>query len=96
MITMPNFQFRFCLKPLSIAMLSIGLTACTGPTSPVNNLKPVTKDASLKPSDQSGESSTLNDSAERQVNLLFIKFLLACLETRIQITSLGAQLSTMG
>ena len=49
-------------------MLSIGLTACTGPTSPVNNLKPVTKDASLKPSDQSGESSTLNDSAERQGN----------------------------
>ncbi len=66
MITMPNFQFRFCLKPLSIAMLSIGLTACTGPTSPVNNQKPVIKDASLKPSGQSGESSTLNDSAERQ------------------------------
>ena len=66
MITMPNFQFRFCLKPLSIAMLSIGLTACTGPTSPVNNQKPVTKDASLKPFGQSGESSTLNDSAERQ------------------------------
>ena len=66
MITMPNFQFRFCLKPLSIAMLSIGLTACTGPTSPVNNQKPVIKDASLKPFGQSGESSTLNDSAERQ------------------------------
>ena len=66
MITMPNFQFRFCLKPLSIAMLSIGITACTGPTSPVNNQKPVTKDASLKPFGQSGESSTLNDSAERQ------------------------------
>lgn len=63
---MPNFQFRFCLKPLSIAMLSIGITACTGPTSPVNNQKPVTKDASLKPFGQSGESSTLNDSAERQ------------------------------
>ena len=66
MITMPNFQFRFCLKPLSIAMLSIGITACTGPTSSVNNQKPVTKDASLKPFGQSGESSTLNDSAERQ------------------------------
>ena len=63
---MPNFQFRFCLKPLSIAMLSIGITACTGPTSSVNNQKPVTKDASLKPFGQSGESSTLNDSAERQ------------------------------
>jgi len=47
-------------------MLSIGITACTGPTSPVNNQKPVTKDASLKPFGQSGESSTLNDSAERQ------------------------------
>ena len=47
-------------------MLSIGLTACTGPTSPVNNQKPVIKDASLKPFGQSGESSTLNDSAERQ------------------------------
>ena len=63
---MPNFQFRFCLKPLSIAMLSIGLTACTGPTPPVNNQKPVIKDASLKASGLSGESSTLNDSAERQ------------------------------
>lgn len=66
MIAMPNFQFRFCLKPLSIAMLSIGLTACTGPTSPVNNQNPVIKDASLKPFGQNGESSTLNDSAERQ------------------------------
>jgi len=47
-------------------MLSIGLTACTGPTSLVNNQKPVIKDASLKASGQSGESSTLNDSAERQ------------------------------
>ena len=47
-------------------MLSIGITACTGPTSPVNNQKPVIKDASLKPFGQSGESSTLNDSAERQ------------------------------
>ena len=32
MITMPRIQRRFCLKPLSFVVLSIGLAACSGPS----------------------------------------------------------------
>lgn len=66
MITMSNFQFRFSLKPLSVAMLSMGLTACSGPSTPVSNKNTAGKEASHTVLSQSSGSSTVSDSAERQ------------------------------
>ena len=63
---MSNFQFRFSLKPLSVAMLSMGLTACSGPSTPVSNKNTAGKEASHTVLSQSSGSSTVSDSAERQ------------------------------
>ncbi|MFZ8199906.1 alpha-amylase family protein [Alteromonas portus] len=66
MITMPNLQLRFCLKPLSIAMLSIGITACSGPSSPANNQTLEGERGKPLASKQQGDMKTHSDIDERQ------------------------------
>nr|WP_240692182.1 alpha-amylase family protein [Alteromonas portus] len=66
MITMPNLQLRFCLKPLSIAMLSIGITACSGPSSPANNQTLEGERGKPLVSKQQGDMKTHSDIDERQ------------------------------
>ncbi len=63
---MPNFHSRFCLKPLTVAMLAIGLCACSGPSS-VSNQNASGADSSPTSSSQSdsAEMSNLNSTEQR-------------------------------
>ncbi|WP_251139960.1 alpha-amylase family protein [Alteromonas sp. ALT199] len=63
---MPKSQLRFCLKPLTIAMLSIGLTACSGPSSSMSNKMPASEGASPNTTVQSSDMSTSSDTIRRQ------------------------------
>lgn len=66
MNTMPNIKLGFCLKPLSVAMLSLGLMACSGPTPSVNNQKLENTGQQSSISRQSGDISPAMDVDKRQ------------------------------
>ena len=63
---MPNTKLGFCLKPLSVAMLSLGLVACSGPSSSVGSQKVEGKDNQPLTSSKSRDMSTLTDNIDRQ------------------------------
>ena len=63
---MLNHKSAFSLKPLSVAMLSLGLMACTGPSPSVNNQTLEGKGSKPSASNQQGDMLTHTDNSERQ------------------------------
>ncbi|WP_240618869.1 alpha-amylase family protein [Alteromonas gracilis] len=63
---MPNTKLGFCLKPLSVAMLSLGLVACSGPSSSVGSQKVEGTQNQPSTSSQSRDMSPVTDNIDRQ------------------------------